>query len=370
LKNCKDEVPCGLHIVGTERHESRRIDRQLRGRSGRQGDPGSSRFYLSLEDDLMRLFGTERISGIMDRLGVQEGEVIEHSLVTRAIERAQKRVEGHNFSIRKHLLEYDDVMNQQRNVVYARRLRVLEGADLSGDIQEMTAALVDRWIDLYAPEGSYADEWNLRGLEAEIFGLTLGRVDLEGQWTKRENREELREVVLGHVREAYRKREELITPERMRELERQVMLHVIDSSWRDHLYELDELKGGIGLRAYGQKDPLLEYKSEAFKLFLGLDDSIGEESIRLMFRAQITSDSPPMEAPVGKAVKEEHRPPPPLHSVGPQPQAAPPVGVPGRRREAAAPPPPVRSEPKVGRNDPCPCGSGRKYKKCCGAAAK
>ncbi len=382
-KDCEREVPCGLHIVGTERHESRRIDRQLRGRSGRQGDPGSSRFYMSLEDDLMRLFGTERISGIMDRLGVQEGEVIEHPLVTRAIERAQKRVEGYNFGIRKHLLEYDDVMNQQRNVVYARRLRVLEGADLSDDIREMLSAVVDRWMDLYAPEGTYADEWNISGLEADIFGLTLKPEKLKGQWTKRESREELHEAVLGTIMEAYRQKEKEVTPERMRELERQVMMHVIDASWRDHLYELDELKGGIGLRAYGQKDPLLEYKSEAFKLFLELDGRIEDESLRFLFRAQLSAPPPLTKSPAGAAIKEEHRSPAPLHSVGPSPPDPPagrsrtsrgqasdfgstrtPVGSPDRHRK-----PSVRSERKVGRNDPCPCGSGKKYKKCCGAAA-
>src|SRR5262249_22582787 len=261
----------GLHILGTERHESRRIDRQLRGRAGRQGDPGSSRFHLSLEDDLMRLFGSERISGLMQRMGVQEGEVIEHPLVTGAISRAQKRVEAHNFDIRKHLLEYDNVMNQQRTVVYDLRNKALSSQDISEAVLEaIEDAVLDRLAKYAGPapgEGAqvHREEWNLKGLADELSYLLMTpatQADFET-----DSRAELQEKALAAGQRAYRAREQEFTAPLMRDLERHLYLYTIDEHWRDHLYELDHLKGGIGLRAYGQRDPLIEYKKEAYELF-------------------------------------------------------------------------------------------------------
>ena len=356
----------GLHILGTERHESRRIDRQLRGRAGRQGDPGSSRFYLSLEDDLMRLFGSERISGLMQRMGVQEGEVIEHPLVTGAIGRAQKRVEAHNFDIRKHLLEYDNVMNQQRTLVYDLRNQALLSTDMSETVLDsIEEAVRTRVAKSSGGEAAPRDEWNLKGLADDLSYLLMAparAADLEAHdYSDLEERA----VELG-VR-AYRIREAEFTAPVLRDLERHLYLYTLDEHWRDHLYELDHLKGGIGLRAYGQRDPLIEYKKEAFTLFETLLAEVNEDFVQRLFRVQLVPEAM-------RAIESRPR----ARPMVTQHEAAAAFGgsvqAPSEEEETAGAgrgqgtrPPriaPVRSGPRVGRNDPCPCGSGKKYKKC------
>ncbi|MBI1798779.1 MAG: preprotein translocase subunit SecA [Candidatus Eisenbacteria bacterium] len=352
----------GLRIIGTERHESRRIDRQLRGRAGRQGDPGVSRFYLSLEDDLMRLFGSERISGLMQRMGVEEGEVIEHPLVTGAISRAQKRVEAHNFDIRKHLLEYDNVMNQQREVVYGLRNKALLSEDLSDVVLEGIADTVRSRVEkMTGGAAAHLDEWNLRGLADELSFLLMTPVtpaDLEsGRY------DELEEKAVARGELAYRAREAEFTPAMMREVERWLYLGAVDEHWRDHLYELDHLKGGIGLRAYGQRDPLIEYKREAFALFETLLDEVREEFVQRLFRVQFAPDVARRvePRPVPRQMVAQHAEAQTF--AGAATSASDPEREPrGGSAPSAAP---VRhSGPRVGRNDPCPCGSGKKYKKC------
>ncbi len=363
----------GLHILGTERHESRRIDRQLRGRSGRQGDPGSSRFFLSLEDDLMRLFGSERISGLMEKLGVEEGEVIEHGMVTRAISRAQKRVEAYNFDIRKHLLEYDNVMNQQRTVVYELRDKALLSTDMSEQVLDLIEeAVADRVGKATGGASGHRDDWNLRGLADDLSYLLLTPVthhDLESA----ADHATLEETAAAIGEKAYRAREAEFTAEVLRELERHVYLFTLDEHWRDHLYELDGLKGGIGLRAYGQRDPLIEYKKEAFTLFETLLREVREEFVQRLFRVQLAPE----------AMREIERRPAPRQVVAQHAEAgnafttaasaAPSAGsdgpaAPGPRASGApeGSQAPVQAGPRVGRNDPCPCGSGKKYKKCHG----
>ena len=328
----------GLHIIGTERHESRRIDNQLRGRSGRQGDPGSSRFYLSLDDDLMRLFGGDSIAGIMDRIGFEESEPIEHKLVSKAIENAQRRVEARNFETRKHVLEYDNVMNRQREVVYGYRRRMLQGEDLGDHVQELIADVVEGLVATYAPEGGHSDDWNLTGLigHAESWFLPSGSLSVRDLTL--EDRSELIERLLGAARQAYAERESQLGAESMRNIERVVLLHVVDQHWVNHLTGMDELREGIGLRAYGQRDPLLEYQSEAYSMFQSMQERIKEDVVRYLFRARLEP-------------KEE-----PARRERPSPVAAGPAGrsTPQRQR-------------KVGRNAPCPCGSGKKFKKCCGS---
>jgi preprotein translocase subunit SecA len=355
-RECLTGVPCGLHIIGTERHESRRIDRQLRGRSGRQGDPGSSRFYLSLEDDLMRLFGSERIAGVMDRLGVKEGEVIQHSMVTSAIERAQKRVEAHNFDIRKHLLEYDDVMNQQREVIYGTRAEVLEGGDLDGTIDEYMEEVLDERIARHVDPKAYCEEWNLPGLATDLSAVVGRPFDLSWVVERKANAEELRESLLGEIKSAYEGRRTELGPDVFPQVQKFVMLQVIDEKWRDHLYEIDQLRGGIGLRAYGQRDPLIEYKSESYNLFLSLMNDIKETVVRNVFRVRLAAPAQPARrAPQATAEHAE------VSAFGtPVPREGGPPGAPPSKRK-----PVHRIEPKVGPNDPCPCGSGKKYKKCC-----
>ncbi len=349
----------GLRIIGTERHESRRIDRQLRGRAGRQGDPGASRFYLSLEDDLMRLFGSERISGLMQRMGVEEGEVIEHPLVTGAISRAQKRVEAHNFDIRKHLLEYDNVMNQQREVVYGLRDKALSSEDMSEVVVEAVAEAVrDRVVKASGGTTAHVDEWNLKGLADELSFMLLAPVAPTDVAAGSFDELEEKSIAIGE--RAYRAREAEFTPPMMRELERWLYLGALDEHWRDHLYELDHLKGGIGLRAYGQRDPLIEYKKEAFALFETLLDEVREAFVQRLFRVQLAPD----------AVRQAAPRPAPRQIVARHAEAQA-FGAPAGRPEADAPEAPAavstpvrHSGPRVGRNDPCPCGSGKKYKKC------
>ena len=374
---CIDSMPCGLHIIGTERHEARRIDRQLRGRAGRQGDPGSSRFFLSLEDDLMRLFGSERIARIMDRLGVQEGEVIEHRMVTAAIGRAQKRVEMHNFDIRKHLLEYDNVMNQQREVIYGRRLKVLESEDVREDIRDLIREYVEERFDaLYDPKSDEPDLHELCGKLAVAFFYPFPVSEIQNGTR---SADEIKEHLVERALAAHDRKEQELTPALMRQVERHLYLRTIDECWKDHLYEIDQLKGGIGLRAYGQKDPLLEYKGEAYRMFVELIDRIRDELIageHRLFRVVVRPSAPPepprRREPAMTAVHAQ------AGAFG-QPEAA----ASGFAGGAAPPPPPrtpapegpprprtiVREGPKVGRNDPCPCGSGKKYKKCHGIGA-
>ncbi|MCX5799780.1 MAG: preprotein translocase subunit SecA [Candidatus Eisenbacteria bacterium] len=357
-EECLARTDCGLHIIGTERHESRRIDRQLRGRSGRQGDPGSSRFYLSLEDDLMRLFGSDRIASVMSRLGVQDGEVIQHPLVTRAIERAQKRVEAYNFDIRKHLLEYDDVMNQQREVIYARRLKVLEGEDLSQEVKEMIADFVEEGVEESVDARRPSEDWDLSALAVELSTVFLVDFNLKQFQERRSDKGEVFEYCLERANGAYVAREKELGPELMRQLERLVLMSVIDDKWRDHLYEIDQMKEGIGLRAYGQKDPLIEYKSEGFKMFVEMSGTITRDSLRLLMRADVRRAPEPRRQAQPVAVASH---PETSAFAGAAVRGAPPEEL-ARAQRAT---PVQRSVPKAGRNDPCPCGSGKKYKKCC-----
>jgi preprotein translocase subunit SecA len=337
----------GLHIIATERHESRRIDNQLRGRSGRQGDPGSSRFYLSLEDDLLRIFGSERIRKIMDKLGMEEGEPIEHKLVTRAISTAQKRVESHNFEIRKHLLEYDDVMNKQREVVYGMRQEILEGESQEETIREWLEELTAGLVGLYAAADAHPEDWDLAGLSEALYRQFDLRLPAEAQHGEATSRQGLEEIVRQAVEARYTAREQALGAEGMRNLERVVMLQVIDTQWKDHLLSMDHLKEGIGLRGYGQRDPLTEYKREAFDLFQEMVDRIKATVVEWLFKVELVQESAPAARRSPWAEARESR---------------------GNGAEAvSAARPAVRnaSGQKVGRNDPCPCGSGKKYKKCC-----
>jgi preprotein translocase subunit SecA len=347
----------GLHIVGTERHESRRIDRQLRGRAGRQGDPGSSRFFLSLEDDLMRLFGSERISGIMARLGLQEGEVIEHPMVTSAIGRAQRKVEEHNFGIRKHLLEYDDVMNKQREVVYERRRVALETPDLREEIEQLIEESAEAKVAAQIDPKALPENWDLATLRKEIEEICVTPVALPEFENLNSTVEEIGEAVgqamSGVFRERTSAREAAMGPQVTREFERWAVLSTIDEFWKDHLYELDGLKSGIGLRGYGGKDPTLEYKIEAFKLFEDLMGRIDDAIVKTVLKPFVLRRE---EEDVEKRrVEARTRARTPLVMASAKTAA-----------EPAKPQSRVAVE-KVGRNDPCPCGSGKKYKKCCGA---
>ncbi|MGB4782201.1 preprotein translocase subunit SecA [Candidatus Methylomirabilis sp.] len=354
----------GMHIIGTERHEARRIDNQLRGRAGRQGDPGSSRFYLSLEDDLLRLFGSDRISTFMEKLGIEEGEPIEHSMVTRAIETAQKRVEAHNFEIRKHLIEYDDVMNKQRQIIYAERRKILDGESLQDTLAEMRGEVIDEMLSLYVNAESYPEEWDLAGLTEAV----KRQFDLEISWPPEEvgslTVALLRDSIEDRARKFHEEREARLGTEVIRYLERMVMLQVVDSQWKDHLLAMDHLKEGIGLRGYGQKDPLIEYKREGFEMFEAMIERLKQQTIEYLYRVQVAPDealafAETQNAPSGGGGDSDHvlRPP-----SGPQPRAAE-----RSLRPAAADAPIKVVGTKIGRNDACPCGSGRKYKKCCGA---
>jgi len=341
----------GLHIIGTERHESRRIDNQLRGRAGRQGDPGSSRFYLSLEDDLLRIFASERISNLMLKLGMEEGVPIEHGMVTLASENAQKKVEAHNFDIRKQLLEYDDVMNKQREVIYQHRRAILTGDDLSGEVQEMLTEVSDSMLDVYCPEDQYPEEWDVGGLTEAIhaqFGVNLAAIEgMAPDHLKELGRDALREELRKHIEEAYRNKEKELGTDLLRYLEKMVLLQVIDHHWKDHLLGMDQLRDGIGLRGYGQKDPLIEYKREGFDMFAAMMGRIKGDALDRLFHVQ--------------AVRGEAPTPPPA-PVAPAPRL-----VLNRGDDPIAAKTVQREQDKVGRNDPCPCGSGKKYKKCHGA---
>jgi preprotein translocase subunit SecA len=351
----------GLHIIGTERHESRRIDNQLRGRSGRQGDPGSSRFYLSLEDDLLRIFGSERIQRIMDRLGMEEGEPIEHKLVTRAIGTAQKRVETRNFEIRKHLLEYDDVMNKQREIIYGMRREILEGESQEETVLEWIGELAAGIVARYASADAHPEDWDLAGLNEALYRQFDLRLPPEARAGELGSQDELVELVTRTAETVYREREQQLGPETFHRLERWIMLGLrwedgefrgIDQLWKDHLLNMDHLKEGIGLRGYGQRDPLTEYKREAFEMFQEMVDHLKEVVVEQLFKVRM--------------VREEAAPVQVARAMTPRWQE-------NRSGDgaAAARGPVSRVEPrtasgeKIGRNDPCPCGSGKKYKKCC-----
>ena len=358
----------GLHVLGTERHESRRIDNQLRGRSGRQGDPGSSRFYLSLEDDLMRIFGSDRVAAIMQRLGMQEGEVIEHPIVSKSIEIAQKRVELQNFEIRKQLLKYDDIMNRQREVIYAERRRVLEGRRLKERVLEILDELLDDAVALYAGEAVPPEEWDLKGLRESLgssWGLDVGALD------DVRDRDALREALTARVRAAYDAKEQTVGAEMMRQIEHTVLLQTIDAKWKDHLYAMDHLREGIHLRAYGQSDPLVEYQHEAYRMFTEMVTAVKAEAVEFIFRLQAVraEPAPRIFNPQQFLHPDPTKSAPPLPRSAAPASARPSVLAGAFPNEAPPPGPPVplrRESPKVGRNDPCPCGSGVKYKKCHG----
>ena len=337
----------GLHILGTSRHESRRIDNQLRGRSGRQGDPGSSRFYLSLEDDLLRIFGSDRISGIMERLGMEEDEPIEHAMISRAIENAQRKVEGHNFEIRKHLLEYDDVMNKQREVIYRQRREVLSSEDLSEVVADMLADLAAVAAADFAEERLDSEDWDWVAID-ERFLVTFG-FPLPWSAEEREglNEENLAERLLATLKGRYAEREEELGRENLRHLERLILLQMVDTHWKEHLLNMDHLKEGIGLRGYGQKNPLNEYKKEGFAMFMAMIETVKQQTVNTLFRVQLVA------ADEVSQLEEEQR------------QRQPPMQL-SHGEEEAERKPQVREGEKIGRNDPCPCGSGKKYKRCCG----
>ncbi len=350
-KNKQEVVAAGgLHILGTERHESRRIDNQLRGRAGRQGDPGSSRFYLSLEDDLMRIFASERVSNLMLKLGMEEGVPIEHGMVTRAIENAQKKVEAHNFEIRKQLLEYDDVMNKQREIIYQHRRAVFTSSDISGEVRDMMNNVVTAFVNACCPEEQYPEEWDFKGLAESMqgqFGVDIAEGHPRGLDSLKEmGRDALLEDLQQAVQRAYAAKEQEIRPDILRQLEKLILLQVIDHHWKEHLLGMDHLRDGIGLRGYGQKDPLIEYKREGFDMFSNLMTRIQSDTLERLFRIQ--------------EVRQQEVPP------TPPPQLPPRITL-SHGDEAIVTPSPKGHVDKVGRNDPCPCGSGKKYKKCHGA---
>ncbi|MBM3326637.1 MAG: preprotein translocase subunit SecA [Calditrichaeota bacterium] len=364
----KDKAEGGLQIIGTERHESRRIDRQLRGRAGRQGDPGASIFFLSLEDDLMRLFGSERIAGIMDKLGVKEGEVITHPMITRSIEKAQKRVEAYNFGIRKHLLEYDDVMNQQREVVYGRRRAILFEPNIRTVIDDIAADFLENLLAEFADDHQAPDLWEIDEITERLRRTLQISPPPKPQWGVLSRSTDWVEYLQTQALNAFDRRRDLYGGERFDQFVRWVALRTVDERWKDHLYDMDRLKEGVGLRAYGQRDPLIEYKKEGFEMFSAMLDAINEETLRIIYNAVI--QDPREQRPVSgqrmsfvkveaarpsggaaEAVSEDE-----TGAAAGKPQARPV----GKRI-------PVRVEHTVGRNEPCPCGSGKKYKKCHGA---
>jgi preprotein translocase subunit SecA len=382
----------GLHIVGTERHDSRRIDNQLRGRAGRQGDPGSSRFYLSLQDDLLRIFGGDRMQNLMLRLGMEEDVPIESGLITKRIAAAQKAVEAQNFESRKHLLEYDDVMNKQRQAVYGMRRQLLEGVEQKERVMEMTRGVIGSAVDRRCPENARPGEWDLNGLQTDLltlFGARINPSDLGGLTP-----EQIEEELFQRAKSTYEAKEDLVGHGLMREAERNIMLHVIDDQWKDHLLSMDHLKEGIGLRGYGQKDPLVEYKKESFKLFQDMMDRIEDETVRYLYFLRFEQSAPALPFTMddseyeeedddaseeqkrieqSKAAEEEQR-----RSAQSAVQdmtrniqrqhekELKELQFLGTNGGGTASKTVANGGPKVGRNDPCPCGSGKKYKKCHG----
>jgi preprotein translocase subunit SecA len=363
----------GLHVLGTERHEARRIDNQLRGRSGRQGDPGSSRFYVSLTDELMRLFGSDRLMGVMDKLGFEEGQVIEHPWVSRSIEIAQRRVEQHNFEIRKQLLEYDNVMNKQREIIYGQRREILEGISLKDNIMEIMGKTLDRILSSYQFESQGVSDEGLSGLINELrlkFGLESGHPEDFGSLKTADilqmnNKDQIRERLYQELSAVYERKEASLGEGLLRHLEHMVFLQILDAKWKDHLFAMDKLREGIGLRAYGQRDPLVEYKREAYEYFCQMISGIEEEAAEMIFKLQTAKKE--RTRGVFSSIPQEliH---PEASRIPPSPE------MPGSREPALVSQPPAggggspvqSSQSKVGRNDPCPCGSGKKYKKCCG----
>jgi preprotein translocase subunit SecA len=328
----------GLHVIGTERHESRRIDNQLRGRSGRQGDQGSSQFYISMEDELMRLFGSEKIMGMIDRLGFDDSQPIEHSILSKSIENAQKKVEARNFDIRKHVLQYDDVMNKQREVIYAQRRQVLEGESLRGQILEMIENTIDTMLDIYTSNSQYPEEWDLKGLQDNARKLFLTAGGLKTDNPEDLTRDGLKGMLMEIALRVYNDKEEKIGSEQMRELERVILLRVVDMKWMENIDNMDQLRQGIGLRAYGQEDPVRAYQKEGYDMFREMIDSIKEDTVKYLYRVQV--EQAPVRERVARPMEASH----------------------GEKENK-----PIKKEgKKVGRNDPCPCGSGKKYKKCCG----
>ena len=343
----------GLHILGTERHESRRIDNQLRGRSGRQGDPGSSRFYLSLEDDLMRIFGSERMKGFIGR-GMVEGEPIEHRMVTKAIERAQKQVEGRNFEVRKHLLEYDDVMNKQREAIYELRKDILSGREGKEYVLRTAEDIIGYFLETHCPEKADPRDWNLSEIRTDTlayFGIDLNESDLD---LEELGVEEIEQTLIQAIQAKYADKEERYGDDVMHTFERYVLLREVDQAWKDHLLALDHLKEGIGLRGYGQRDPKQEYKKESYEIFQSMKEHIEDSVVKKLFLFEPVS---------AEQLAEQHRR-----------RQAPPADMrfsaPFKSAQRQKPQTMVRKGEKVGRNDPCPCGSGKKYKKCCGSAAR
>jgi preprotein translocase subunit SecA len=379
-----DEVTAlgGLHIVATERHESRRIDNQLRGRSGRQGDPGSSRFFLSLQDDLLRIFGGERMQNLMLRLGMEEDVPIESRMITKRIAKAQEAVEMQNFEARKHLLEYDDVMNKQRQAVYGMRRQLLEGIDQKERVMEMVRGIVDQFVDRHCPDEKHPDTWDIGALRTDVlsqFGYRIETAEVADLTTQ-----EMSDLIYERLQHKYAEKEDLVGPDVMRQTERIVMLQVIDNQWKDHLLSMDELKQGIGNRAYGQKDPLVEYKKESFDLFTAMMDRIEDESVRYLFFLQVSTNSGPV-LPFPGEDEEEEQEEAPRPDPSEQQRLAAKSSMEDftrniqRKKEkelaelqfvggdGSTGPKQVVAGQKVGRNDPCPCGSGKKYKKCHGA---
>ena len=333
----------GLHILGTERHESRRIDNQLRGRAGRQGDLGSSRFYLSLADDLLRIFGAERISSIMDRIGMEENQPIEHNLISKAIENAQKRVEAHNFDIRKHLLEFDDVMNRQRQVIYEQRKKVLKGEELWSDVEEMLEEIVEQIVSEYIDEKAHPEEWNLRGLDDIVFKQFSLRLNLS-ETGRNLSRDAIADMIIDAGKGLLKKKEEEYGKPLMDYLMKVIMLQSIDSHWKDHLLSMDHLKEGIGLRGYGQKDPVREYQKEGYEMFMDMINRVKEDTIEKLCIVRIQREEEIEE--MREEASQDY--------------------IMSRGEETTGTSTVKRDAKKVGRNDPCPCGSGKKYKKCCG----
>lgn len=329
----------GVHILGTERHEARRIDNQLRGRSGRQGDPGTSRFYLSLEDDLMRIFGSERISGLMGKLGMDESQPIEHKWITKAIENAQKKVEAHNFDIRKHLLEYDDVMNMQRTEIYIFRREIITGDSLKEKILKMAEEVLEGLLSIYCPEDKHPEEWDINGLKDSLYRDFAINPEIDVKPL-----EELHHTLTDEIKMAYENKEKEIGTDALRYIEKVILLQVVDSQWKDHLLGMDHLKEGIGLRGYGQRDPLVEYKKEAFEAFSELSGRIESEVVSRLFKIQIAREENARRKIMLKPAKVQFN----------------------KSNGGGAKPRTVVKDKKIGRNDPCICGSGKKYKKCCG----
>ncbi len=330
----------GLKIIGTERHESRRIDNQLRGRAGRQGDPGESRFYISMEDELMRLFGSEKVMKVIDALGLDEDEPIEHSMLTKAIENAQKKVEGNNFGIRKHLLEYDRVMNEQREIIYGERMKVLLGEDLRDSVLGMLKAVLDRAVDLYSGDSEFPEEWDFNSLNESLILIYHRAAHILTEDEKQTlTRDALKEKLYKDALAIYEAKEREFTPERMREIERIILLRVIDQKWMDHIDDMDQMRQGINLRAYAQRDPLVEYKFLSFEMFDELSNNIQTDTIKGLFNVRIATEPQKAEAPKEMFTNKD---------------------------ESAVKQPKRRKDTKVGRNEPCPCGSGKKYKHCHG----